>query len=59
MTQSPETIDLTPNWEFSVSIYIAVLENPEASAESRRAATDELLRLARVVDNLNTEQKKT
>jgi hypothetical protein len=30
---------------------------PEASAEARRSATDELLRLARMVDNLNTKQK--
>jgi hypothetical protein len=59
MAQSPETIDLTPTWEFAVRIYITVLENPEASAEARRSATDELLRLARVVDERNTKQKET
>jgi hypothetical protein len=54
---TPDTIDLTPTWEFAVRIYITVLENPEASAEARQAATNELLRLARMVDNLNTKQK--
>jgi hypothetical protein len=57
MTQSPDTIDLTPSWEFAVRIYITVLENPEASAEARRSATDELLRLARMVDEFHTQQK--
>jgi hypothetical protein len=56
---TPETIDLTPSWEFAVRIYITVLENPEASAEARRSATDELLRLARMVDNLNTKKATT
>ena len=49
-------IDLTPTWEFAVQVYIAVLQNPDASTESLRGAQDELLRLARIVDNLKSNQ---
>ena len=49
-------IDLTPTWEFAVQVYIAVLQNPDASSESLRSAQDELIRLARIVDNLKSNQ---
>ena len=52
-----ETIDTTPTWEFAVQVYIAVLQNPDASTESLRGAQDELLRLARIVDNLKSKQQ--
>lgn len=48
-----ETIDITPTWESAVKIYIAVLENENASFEGKRAAREELVRLAQIVDNQN------
>ena len=52
-----ETIDLTPNWETAVKIYIEVLQNENASAEGKQSAKEELLYLARHVDNLRLEEK--
>lgn len=52
-----ETIDLTPNWETAVKIYIEVLQNEKASAEGKQSAKEELLYLARYVDNLRLEEK--
>jgi hypothetical protein len=46
-----ETIDMTPSWEFCVRVYIAVLQNPDASYEALQSAESELLRLARIVDS--------
>ena len=42
-----KSIDLTPTWEFAVSIYIEGLQNPEATAEATKGAKEELLRRAR------------
>jgi hypothetical protein len=52
-----ETIDCTPTWEFAATVYIAVLQNPEASFEAITAAKGELLLLARTVDQLNSNQE--
>ena len=52
-----ETIDITPTWESAVKIYIAVLENQNASAEGRRVAREELVFLAKTVDQLNKVKK--
>ena len=49
-------LDMTPTWEFAAQVYCAVLQNPEASAESVRAAQEEILRLARIVDSLKKPQ---
>ena len=51
------TIDITPTWETAVKIYIAVLENDNASAESKNNARAELTYLAKVVDRLQAERK--
>ena len=51
------TVDITPTWESAVRIYLAVLDNPKAKPEGRRAAHDELLRLARIVDHLVSERE--
>ena len=53
-----ETIDITPTWETAVKIYIAVLENENASAESKHNARAELTYLAKVVDRLQAEKKE-
>ena len=52
-----ETIDLTPNWETAVKIYIEVLQNENASAEGKQSAKEELLYLARYVDDMRLEKK--
>jgi hypothetical protein len=52
-----KTIDITPTWEAAVRIYMAVLRNPEASFEGVRAAEDEILRLARMVDSTQNKTK--
>ena len=46
-----KTIDMTPTWEFAVRIYIECLKSPTATAEGKRAAEEDLLRLARMVDH--------
>jgi hypothetical protein len=48
---------MTPTWEFAVQVYCEVLQNPEASHESLCSAREELLRLARIVDNLNPQKQ--
>ena len=53
-----KTIDITPTWEHAVKIYIAVLENDKASAESKHNARAELTYLAKVVDRLQAERKE-
>ena len=45
-----EYIDLTPTWVAAVTIYMAVLENPNASAQGKKAARDDILKLAATVD---------
>jgi hypothetical protein len=43
-----KTIDMTPTWESAVKIYIA-----NASAEGRQVAREELVFLAKTIDQLN------
>ena len=51
------SVTITPTWEFAVQVYCAVLQNPEASTENLCSAREELLRLARIVDNLNPQKQ--
>ena len=53
-----KTIDITPTWESAVKIYIAVLENENASFTGKREARAELVRLAKIVDNRNEKAKE-
>jgi hypothetical protein len=55
MKTEQTTIDLTPSWEACVRIYCAVLRNPEASQEALSLAEDELLRLGKHVDSLQSK----
>jgi hypothetical protein len=49
-----ETIDISPSWRTAVSIYIEVLLNNDyRHNEGVVAATEDLLRLADVVDGMN------
>jgi len=45
-----KSIELKPTWAFAVRVYIEVLKNPKAPRESIDAAQNELMRLARIVD---------
>jgi len=45
-----KTIDMTPTWEASAMIYAMVLQNPDASPESLKDATLDLVRLAEWID---------
>jgi len=52
-----ETIDMTPTWESAVRIYLAVLDNKNASAESRQTAREEIVFLAKTMDKLQEVQR--
>lgn len=51
-----DTIDITPSWETSASIYCMVLENPDADASSKEDARADLIRLGQFVDRLQAER---
>ena len=57
-----KTIDMTPTWESAVKIYMAVLENDKASFEGKKIAREEIVFLAKTVDQLTkvkeAEQKQ-
>lgn len=51
--QTEFKLDHTPTWEFAVQVYLAVLNNPDASVSGRAKAREEIMRLARMVDKMN------
>tara|TARA_R100000664_G_scaffold29692_1_gene41715 strand:- start:808 stop:978 length:171 start_codon:yes stop_codon:yes gene_type:complete len=53
-----KTIDITPTWEALIPAMVQVLRNPKAEAQSVRDITEELTRLARIVDQRNERIKK-
>ena len=52
-----DTIDITPTWSALVPIMIEVLKNPRANKVAKAEVTQELLRLAKIVDNQNERIK--
>ena len=50
---------MTPTWESAVKIFMAVLENENASFEGKRVAREELVRLAQIVDDQNEKAKQS
>jgi hypothetical protein len=48
-----KTIDVTPSWESAVRIYISVLENGNASYEGKKIAREDIIFLAKTIDQLN------
>ena len=54
-----QTIDVTPKWPALVPIMIEVLKNPKANNTAKAEVTQELLRLAKIVDNLNKKAKQS
>lgn len=49
-----ETIDITPTWEALIPAMVQVLRNPKANKESVQGITEELTRLAKIVDSKKT-----
>lgn len=45
-----ENFDLTPSWKTTAEIYLMVLDNPDASQQSRKDAKEEILRMADLAD---------
>lgn len=52
-----ETIDITPTWSSLVPIMVEVLKNPKANNAAKAEVTQELLRLAKIVDDQNERIK--
>ena len=52
-----KTIDITPTWSALVRPMVEVLKNPKAPAEAKKEITDEFIRLAKIVDDLNEKKK--
>ena len=52
-----KTIDITPTWASIIPPLVEVLKNPKAPAQVKREVTDELIRLAKIVDDLNEKRK--
>ena len=53
-----KTIDITPTWSALILPMVEVLKNPHASSKAKKAVTEELTRLAKIVDTQNKEAKK-
>lgn len=53
-----ETIDITPTWSSLVPIMVEVLKNPKANNTAKAEVTQELLRLAKIVDDQNQKVKQ-
>lgn len=53
-----KTIDMTPTWQACAKIYIAVLENENASFTGKREARAELVRMAKILDDQNEKAKQ-
>ena len=51
-----ETIDITPTWSALIPAICAVIE--DGSPEGRKAAKEELMRLAQLADDYNAKNKK-
>lgn len=45
-----------PTWEYAMRIYLAVLEN--GTEEGKENARQELMRLAKLVDDMNAAKKE-
>lgn len=53
-----KTIDCTPTWKTVVRILSEILKNPKAGHADKSNATNELLRLAEIVDKQNALNRK-
>ena len=48
-----ETIDITPKWKQVAQVMLLVLDNPEATKESKEEVRQEFIRIAGLVDEMN------
>tara|TARA_A100001011_G_C13692948_1_gene588330 strand:- start:239 stop:415 length:177 start_codon:yes stop_codon:yes gene_type:complete len=53
-----KTIDCTPTWTTVVRILTEILKSPKAGLADKSNATNELLRLAEIVDKQNALNRK-
>jgi len=53
-----ETIDVTPKWSAIILPMIEVLKNPKAEPQAKKFVQAEILRLAKIADNLNERAKQ-
>ena len=49
-------IDITPRWKGVVPFMLEVLKNPDAPDSAKQTITQELIRLATHVDNMNAHK---
>ena len=52
-----KTIDITPTWASLILPLVEVLKDPKAPAQAKKEVTAELIRLAKIVDDLNEKRK--
>lgn len=52
-----ESIDITPTWSALIPIMVEVLKSPKANNTAKQEVTEELLRLAKIVDDQNEKAK--
>ena len=52
-----ETIDITPKWSALIPVMVDVLKSPKANNTAKAEVTQELLRLAKIVDDQNEQAK--
>lgn len=52
-----ETIDITPKWSALIPVMVDVLKSPKANNTAKAEVTQELLRLAKIVDDRNEKLK--
>jgi|TARA_R100000081_G_C4754281_1_gene136189 hypothetical protein len=52
-----ETIDITPKWSALIPVMVDVLKSPKANNAAKAAVTQELLLLAKIVDDRNEKLK--
>lgn len=52
-----ETIDITPKWSALIPVMVEVLKSSKANNTAKAEVTQELLRLAKIVDDQNEKVK--
>tara|TARA_R110001632_G_scaffold162279_1_gene280681 strand:+ start:788 stop:1000 length:213 start_codon:yes stop_codon:yes gene_type:complete len=57
MKETEKTIDVTPKWVAVVRILTEVLKSPKAGNADKQNATNELLNLAKILDDQNEKAR--
>ena len=53
-----KTIDITPTWSALIRPMMEVLKNSKANPESRKGIEEEIIRMAKIIDEYNEEAKQ-